>query len=896
MTHRGIGRAAPQVAFVTFVAAVAAHCAAPPRARTLVRSVAPQTETTADAAHSRRDPQSNPPALELITAANASRLVDLTAGAQAIEHVVFAGPAHAIVVRRSVLTLVRIADGVPVRRIPRSAAWAADRSGRIAVWERRGDAGVFTLQALDGTVIRTFDAGPGRARTGAWFTRDGSRFVATLNDGNLHVFTTADGRDVGHAEAGNSMDPLHSSADGTSAITDLGSGSAGLLSVSATPVWHEVHVPFEQISDGLVTGRVAISADGTLGIVDYGEGRSFAVFDVATGRRVARGSRRTRELGGGVFSLDGQAVVTVASARIPALQIAPIPALAPATRVALPALRCVGAAATPTNGRCEYPIGVEWDSVRFRSATDFTLLGRATMDGNRPVLIVVRPTDAAAVSFDGTPSQDGNDADLGAATDDRRPFVRHTAEGTQLVALTGRAEDPLRVTPLAGMRAALVSDDGSLVAGWSGSSWGVWRSSDGQSLVRREGGRGVELPDGRSVDSFQLAPEHPLAVALREARRIAAPSTILAMVGAAELDTVHWTADDAVRTAFFGTLDARWGVADLPARNIVWQDRVPPDRRADSLDVRRLDGAVAPDASWVATRRGNGTLDLLDVRTGAVRATQAGGRPEGVVRVTPDGQSIISIDHEAALSSGVGLTVRAFDAPSLAPRWQSRCQARADFYGGEHVWIARDSSRLVVAGGDRLCVYDVRTGRQTLDATIANPGCGVVDTDRGQYAWGASGNDHMETRRVSLADGTALPTLACGASLNYESGRSSCSRGQASDPGVDFIAFAGHVGRVGICDATSGQALRELRAQHSHEISAVAVSPAGLVAAVDERTTLTLWDGRTGAIVGAWDDAGDRVAFAAGGALIVTWQSVWSGRPRDVAPHAIRAVIAATTP
>jgi DNA-binding SARP family transcriptional activator/WD40 repeat protein len=291
-------------------------------------------------------------------------------------------------------------------------------------------------------------------------------------------------------------------------------------------------------------------------------------------------------------------------------------------------------------------------------------------------------------------------------------------------------------------------------------------------------------------------------------------------------------------------------------RLVVSSDKATYAVDAESLRVTRrypvgaLTAGMSADGSTLAAEDPDGSLRLLDLRSGRVRTLA--GAPAGVRRsrfvgedasfaigaFSPDGRTLATWDDTENVTIWdvrAGVTTESFEGHARDAR------LHAFSPDGRTLYTAGDDSRVIVwdVAGDRRLGRPFRTG-SVLAYKIGEdfPPPFAISPDGRTVAVAGRGG------RVNLID---AETLRRTGGFEAFDGRAAAAIEYAPDGRM--LAVTGGGGGVGVFDAASGRRVgpplrtpRGPEANNPHNVPAVAFGPGGLLAAAEVGGAVRIWD------------------------------------------------------
>jgi WD40 repeat protein/DNA-binding SARP family transcriptional activator len=267
-------------------------------------------------------------------------------------------------------------------------------------------------------------------------------------------------------------------------------------------------------------------------------------------------------------------------------------------------------------------------------------------------------------------------------------------------------------------------------------------------------------------------------------------------------------------------------------------------------------GAVSPDGSTFALGSVDGTVRLLDLRSGRVRRL-TGSHEGGVLRLvfTPDGRRLVSSDDSG------GVIVWDVATGEIAEELSAH---RGDVFG---LAVSPDGRTLYSSASDgRALLWDLGGDRRLIRSFPVHPKFAVLDTPRG-LAVSPDGRTLAVTHSDGAVDLIDPRTLRRKGTLHALRGFAAAV---AFSPDGRLLAVAGERGRVTLWHARTLAPAGELRGLPA-DSQALAFSPDGklLAAAVNTgRPVLRVWNVRRRELTASSKTLAASLAFSPDGELI----------------------------
>jgi WD40 repeat protein len=258
-------------------------------------------------------------------------------------------------------------------------------------------------------------------------------------------------------------------------------------------------------------------------------------------------------------------------------------------------------------------------------------------------------------------------------------------------------------------------------------------------------------------------------------------------------------------------------------------------------------GAISPDGRTFALGSTDGTVRLVDRRSGATR-TLLGRHEAGVLRLafTPDGRKLVSSDEGGAVivwdvaDAEISEELTAQTPCSTGPR--STCE-------GVYGLALSPDGRTLYSGADdgQAILWDLSGDRRLIRSFPVDPPFGNFDTPRG-LALSPDGETLALTHKDGTVDLIDTQTLRPRASLEALTGFAAAV---AFSPDGGLLAVAGEDGQITLWDARTLAPAGELRGLRA-DSQALAFSPDGKLLAsaenMGERPRLRVWNVRARAL------------------------------------------------
>jgi WD40 repeat protein len=235
--------------------------------------------------------------------------------------------------------------------------------------------------------------------------------------------------------------------------------------------------------------------------------------------------------------------------------------------------------------------------------------------------------------------------------------------------------------------------------------------------------------------------------------------------------------------------------------------------------------AVAPDGSWLAAARKNGTVEIWDPATGRQQVTLTGHSAVNAVAIAPDGSWLASGSNDG--------TIQIWD-PATG---QQQATLTGHLGAVNALAIAPDGSWLATGSTDTtIRIWDPATGPGQAATTTRIPPVNTMAV-ASDGSWLATGSNDGTVRIWDPATGQEQVALVGGGSAIYA---------MTAAPDGSWLATGGGRTTVQLWDPATGQP-RAALVGHDSAIYAMAVAPDGSWLATGTYDgTVRIWDPATG--------------------------------------------------